>query len=218
MKRDRPGRTGGAMGPEESVMTCEWYQRWLIASADDELVGWRDALLRRHISMCAQCSIELAELRRVRELVAGQKAHYIANLDDQDFWQQLRPHLQMPETQPTPQLEPDGELVMAYSHRQPKNLREPVGKSFFGLFSMHWMAWGAVAAVLVVTTLTGVQVLRSSRHDQVAIDIPLLPPPGQNRVDFTEVKSTKDIWASVVKFDKPDTDIAVIWVDGLPDM
>ena len=168
--------------------------------------------------MCAQCALDLAELRRVRELVADEKAHYVANLDDQDFWQRLRPHLQTPETQQSPQLKPDGELVMAYSHRQTKDLREPAGKGFFGLFSMHWLAWGAIAAVLLVTTLSGVQVLRSSRHDQAALDIPLLPPPGQNRVDFTEVKSTKDVWASVVKFDKPDTDIAVIWVDGLPDL
>ncbi len=168
--------------------------------------------------MCAQCSIELSELRRVRELVAGEKAHYIANLDDQDFWQRLRPHLKTPETQPPPQLEPDGELVMAYSHRQTKELRAPAGKGFFGLFSMHWMAWGAVAAVLLLAILSGVRVAYSPRHDQAALDIPLLPPPGQNCVDFTEVKSTKDIWASIVKFDKPDTDIAVIWVDGLPDL
>lgn len=194
-------------------MKCAWYQRWLIASADDELSGWRDALLRRHLAGCVRCATELVELRRVRELVAGQKTHYVAELDDQFFWQRLRPQLETP-----PQAESDGELVMAYSCRQKKELREPAGVAFFGVFSARRLAWGAVVVGLLVVTLIGIHLTRTPKTNQLAVDIPLLPPPGQSCVHFTEVESTKGTWASVVKFDKPDVDIAVIWVDGLPDM
>ena len=186
-------------------------------AADDELAGWRDALLRRHLSMCAGCSIQLAELRRIRHLVAGQKAHYVAHLDDQNFWQRLRPLLQSPGTQsqqPQPEMEPDGELVMAYSRRQPAEQRVSSKTASFGWFPMRRLACG-MAAATVVAIVAVVCVISAIQSNQVALDIPLLPPPGQNRVDFAEVSSAKDTWASVVKFDKPDTDIAVIWVDGL---
>ncbi|MFA6560788.1 MAG: zf-HC2 domain-containing protein [Verrucomicrobiia bacterium] len=196
-------------------MKCAWYQRWLTASADDELIGWRDALLRRHLAGCVRCTAELAELRRVRELVAGQKAHYVANLDDQFFWQRLRSQLQTP---PQPEPGPDGELVMAYSYRQKKELREPSGVAFWGLFPTRWLAWGAVVVALVAATLIGVHLTRAPQDSSLGAHVPLLPPPGQGSVHFTEVKSTKDTWASVVKFDQPDMNIAVIWVDGMPYM
>ena len=194
-------------------MKCAWYQRWLTVSADDELTGWRDALLRRHLAGCVRCTAELAELRRVRELVAGQKAQYVAKLDDQFFWQRLRAQLQSP-----PQPELDGELVMAYSCRQKKELSEPAVAACWGLFPARWLAWGAVAAALLVAALIGVCVTRALQDRQFSFDVPLLPPPGQGSVQFTEVKSTEGTQASVVKFDKPDVDIVVIRIDGLPHM
>lgn len=199
-------------------MKCEWYQRWLTASADDELAGWRAALLRRHLSMCADCSVQLAGLRRLRQLVASQKDRYVAGLDDRNFWEQLLPQLQvrpLQHPQPQPGFDPDGELVMAYSsHRPVKEPRPSSENASFGRFPMRGLIW-IVAAATVVALVAGFCVIRAMQSNQVALDIPLLPPPGQNRVEFAEITSAKDTWAGVVKLDKPDTDIAVIWVDGL---
>ncbi|MCX6907167.1 MAG: zf-HC2 domain-containing protein [Verrucomicrobia bacterium] len=196
-------------------MNCAWYERWLTASADDELTGWRDGLLRRHLAGCTRCALELAELRRVRELVAGQKAHYVANLDDQFFWQRLRTQLQ---TAPQPEPEPEGELVMAYSSHQKGEPREPAGVAFWGLFPTRWLAWGVVAVALVAVTLISVHLTRAPQNGLLVDHVPLLPPPGQSQVHFTEVKSAKGLWAGVMKFDEPDTAIPVIWVDGMPYM
>jgi Putative zinc-finger len=182
------------MAAEKGVMKCEWYQRWLTVSADDELTGWRAALLRRHLSLCADCTLQLAGLRRIRQFVAGQKAHYLASLDDRYFWQQLHAQLQGP---------------------QAGNLRARSGVESSRPFSMHWVARAAVAAVALLVALAGVQVFRSSPNHQLAFDLPLLPPLGKNRVEFAELASVRGTSASVVKFDRPDTDIAVIWVDGL---
>lgn len=184
-------------------MKCAWYQRWLTRSADDELTGWRDALLRRHLAGCGRCVADLKELRQIRELVAGQKAHYAGKLDDSLFWQQLRARLQKPR-QPEDMIEVEAD--------------ELAGIAFFGLFPARRLAWSAVAVALLVAALVGVQVLRVPQDGGLAFEVPLLPPVGEGRVHFTEVKSTKGMWASVVKFDKPDTDIAVIWVDGMPYM
>lgn len=196
-------------------MKCAWYQRWLTASADDELTGWRDAMLRRHLAGCARCAAELAELRQIRELVAGQKAHYVGKLDDQFFWQRLRARLQTPQQAES---EPDGELVMAYSSRQKKEQREPSGVVLGGLLPTRWLAWGTLAVALLAAALIGVCVTRALQDRQFSFDVPLLPPPGQGSVQFTEVKSTEGTQASVVKFDKPDVDIVVIRIDGLPHM
>lgn len=197
-------------------MKCVWYQRWLTASADDELIGWRAVLLRRHLAGCTRCAAELAELRRVRELVAGQKAHYVGKLDDTFFWPQLRARLQTPQ-QPEP--EPAGDLVMAYSCRQKKEPCEPAGGvAFSGVFPTHWLAWSALAAALLVAALIGVLGTRALQDRSVVCDMPLLPPSGKSYVQFTEVKSTGGTRASVVKFDKPDVDIVVIKIDGLPPM
>jgi hypothetical protein len=176
-------------------MNCAWYQRWLLASVDDELTGWRDFLLRRHLAGCARCNAESAELRRVRELVAEQKVRYVAPLDDRLFWQQLRPRLQSPPF-------PDA---------------EPRGVAFFGLFPARQLAFAAVAVALLVAVLIGVRSIRvGSDSLQLAAEAPLLPPPGGGKVEFSDLKHTKGISASVVRFNKPDVDIAVIWVDGLP--
>lgn len=197
-------------------MKCAWYQRWLTASADEELAGWRAALLRRHLAGCTRCAAELAELRRIRELVAGQKAHYVGKLDDTFFWQQLRARLQTPQ-QPEP--EPDGELVMAYSCRQKKEPCEPAGGvAFWGVFPTHCLAWSALAVALLVAALIGVLGARAFQERQLVCDLPLVPPSGQSCVQVTEIKSTEGTRASVVKFDQPDVDIVVIKIDGLPPM
>jgi anti-sigma factor RsiW len=194
-------------------MKCAWYQRWLMASADDELTGWREALLRRHLAGCARCTAELAELRQIRELVAGEKEHYVSKLDDQYFWTRLRAQLQAPQE---PEAEPEGAMVMAYSSRQKKGPEEPAGVAFWGVFPARWLAWSALAVALVAVALIGVHLTRAPQNGLLADHVPLLPPPGESQVHFSDVKSGKGTWASVVKFDQPDVDIAVIWVDGMP--
>lgn len=185
-------------------MNCAWYERWLTASADDELAGWRAALLRRHLAGCPRCTAEITQLRRVRELVASQKERYVAQLDDRLFWQQLRGRLQTPPT--------------ASAFQQEDEPQEPAGVAFFGMFPASRLAWSAVAVALFAATLLGLHLVRAPQGDQLALDIPLLPPPGQGRVHFTEVKSTKGLWAGVMKFDESDAAIPVIWVDGMPYM
>ena len=195
-------------------MNCEWYQRWLTASADNELAGWRNTLLQRHLSMCADCSVKLTQLKRLRELVASQKAHYVAGLDDQNFWDQLRSQLPVrpiQHAQAQPDFEPDGEMVMAYSGHRPAKDALPPARGF----SMRHLAWGAVAAGTLAAIVAGVCIFHAPQDGQIALDIPMLPPAGQNRVEFADVTSAKDTWATVVKYDKADMDIAVIWVDGL---
>lgn len=196
-------------------MNCAWYQQWLTASADDELTGWRDALLRRHLAGCSRCNAELADLRRIRELVAEQKSLYVGNLDDQFFWTRLRAQLRAPQ-QAEP--EPDGELVMAYSSRRKQESSEPAGVVFWGMFPTRWLAWGSLAVGVLVAVLVGIHLTRTAQDIPLAFDVPLLPPPGESQVHFSEVQSAKGTWASVVKFDQPDVDIAVIWVDGMPYM
>ncbi|MBI5393852.1 MAG: hypothetical protein HZA91_00995, partial [Verrucomicrobia bacterium] len=44
----------------------------------------------------------------------------------------------------------------------------------------------------------------------------LLAPPGATRVSFSDTKAASDTSADPVKFDKPDVDIHVLWVSGLP--
>jgi hypothetical protein len=94
-------------------MKCEWYQRWVMRCADDELAGWRLAWLRHHLGRCERCAGQLAQLRRMRELIAGQKERYAATMDDALFWQRLRANLQ---PAPPAPLAPD--MVMAFSQRQ----------------------------------------------------------------------------------------------------
>jgi anti-sigma factor RsiW len=192
-------------------MNCGFFQRWLMASADGELAGWRAAWLRSHTAGCAACAKHLAELRQLRDLVASRKTDYAFHQDSQLFWQKLRAHLQS-----EPQPGNDAELVLAYSQRTVTHTpeSEPEGVALFGRFTTRQLAFAAVGVAVAAAVLIGV-LLPKGGGDQVA-ELPLLAPPGAGSVSFSNIKSTADTSADPVKFDKPDVDIHVIWVSGLP--
>ena len=192
-------------------MNCGFFQRWLMASADGELAGWRAAWLRSHTTGCAACTKNLAELRQLRDLVASRKTDYASHQDPQLFWQKLRAHLQS-----EPQPGNDAEMVLAYSQRAAPHApeSEPEGVALFGRFTTRQLALAAVGAAVAVAVLIGLLLPKDDR-DKVA-ELPLLAPPGAGSVSFTNIKSTADTSADPVKFDKPDVDIHVIWVSGLP--
>lgn len=173
-------------------MKCHWYQRWITASADDELRGWRAAWLRSHVSACPHCASDLAQLRRLRELVASRKTDYMATLDNRQFWQQLRPRL-----------------------TATANAEEPRGVAFFGHFPTSRLAFAAATIAILIAVIIGVRLNHDSHTSSAwAMEVPPLAPPGASKVEFSDVKSTPDIWAGVVRFDQPDVDITVIWVNG----
>lgn len=198
-------------------MNCKWYQRWLVASADDELRGWRAALLQRHVAGCARCAAALKELHRIRDLVASQKAVYASKLDDEMFWQKLRANIQAP-----PGEAPDGNLVFAYSSRRNGGTLdegEPHGLALFGMFTTQQLAVAAVAAAVLVLAFVGFWLIWApGRGGQLATELPLLPPPGQNQVQFNEVQHAKGVVARAVRFDEPGVDIPVIVVTGMAPM
>ncbi|MCX7823959.1 MAG: zf-HC2 domain-containing protein [Verrucomicrobiae bacterium] len=197
-------------------MNCKWYQRWLVASADDELRGWRAALLARHTAKCARCAADLKELRQIRDLVAAQKAVYASKLNDEMFWQKLRANMQS-----TPDEAPDGNLVFAYSSRSngdAPSLDEvgPRGLTVFGIFPTQRMAVAAATAALLLVALVGFWLIWApGRGGQLAAELPLLPPPGQNHVRFNDVQHAKNVLAREVRFDEPGVDIPVIMVTGM---
>lgn len=192
-------------------MNCGFFQRWLMASADGELAGWRAAWLHAHTSGCAPCARQLAELRRLRDLVASRKTEYAASQDTEMFWQKLRAHLQT-----TPEPGNDEELVLAYSQRAmtyaPET--EPEGVALFGRFTTRQLAFAAVGAAVATAVLIGF--LLPQRSSETVAELPLLAPPGATTVSFSDTKSAPETSADPVKFDKPDVDIHVIWVSGLP--
>ena len=197
-------------------MNCKWYQRWLVASADDELRGWRAALLQRHAAGCARCAADLEELHRIRDLVAGQKAAYASKLDDEMFWQKLRANMRA-----TPDEAPDGNLVFAYSSHpngtaQTLDEGEPRGLTLFGMFSTQQLAVVAVAAAVLVVVFVGFWLIWApGRGDQLAAELPFLPPPGQNHVQFNEVQHAKGVLARAIRFDEAGVDIPVIVITGM---
>ena len=174
-------------------MMCAWYQRWLTAYADDELAGWRGVWLHRHLAGCAHCVSELGKLRRVRHLVASQKSIHLSTLDDTLFWPQLRERLQT-----------TGDTA------------EPRGIPLVGWFPGRRLALvSAAASLLVVAVIGGWLTFAPGGGLRLADDLPLLPPLGGGKVEFKDLKFAKHIWAGEVRFDKPDVDIPVIWVNGL---
>ena len=173
-------------------MSCRLYERWLTASADGELGGWRAALLRSHVAGCKACSQELAGLRQVRELVASRKPDYAGRQDEGMFWQRLRAGMERVDRAPVAE-----------------------GVAFFGSFPTRWLAIGAATAAVVLTLSIGIRFSGGPQPAQTA-ELPLLAPPGSARVEFSEVKTELKSWAGVVRFDEPDVDITVIWVNGLP--
>jgi anti-sigma factor RsiW len=187
--------------------------------ADDELAGWRLAWLRSHLGTCRHCEGELAQLRRLRGAIAGRKEHYLATMDEPLFWQRLRANLQS-----SPEAPPDPNLVMAFSRRQPALAAalppvESQGFALFGLASTKRLALAATAVAVLAVALLGFWVARGPQSAELsAADIPVLAPAGANRVSFGEVTYKPDIWAGVVRFDKPDVDITVIWVTGDPEL
>jgi anti-sigma factor RsiW len=192
-------------------MNCGFFQRWLMASADGELAGWRAAWLRSHTARCAACATQLAELRRLRGLIASRKTEYAGGQDTEMFWQKLRAHLQ---TAPEPGN--DEELVLAYSQRAAPHApeSEPEGVALFGRFTTRQLAFAAVGAAVVAAVVIGL--LLPKAGSEQAAELPLLAPAGATAVSFSDTKSTPDTSADPVKFDKPDVDIHVIWVSGLP--
>jgi len=193
-------------------MNCDFFQRWLMASADGELAGWRAAWLRSHTAGCAACAAQLAELRQLRELVASRRAEYAARQDTELFWQKLRAHLQT-----VPEPGNAEELVLAYSQRAAEGTSEtePQGVALFGRFTTRHLAWAAVGAAVIAVALIGVLLLPKTGSEQSA-ELPLLAPPGATAVSFSDTTSVPGTSADPVKFDKPDVDIHVIWVSGLP--
>ncbi|MBI5394454.1 MAG: zf-HC2 domain-containing protein, partial [Verrucomicrobia bacterium] len=129
-------------------MNCGFFERWLMASADNELAGWRAAWLRSHLAGCPKCAQGLAELRRLREAIASRKQDYAATGQDAPFfWQRLRAAMQS-----FPQEAPHTGVVMAYSTRtrvgEPTD--KPTGVALFGKFPVRRLAFAAVAAAVVV--------------------------------------------------------------------
>jgi Putative zinc-finger len=185
--------TAPATPAERRFMKCAWYQRWLTAYADDELVGWRAVWMHRHLAGCAHCVAALAKLRRVRQLVASQKPLFVGQLDDAQFWPQLRQQLQAPDT-----------------------AAESGGFPLLSWFPGRRFALATVTASLVVATVVGGWLtLAPNGGWRLAGELPLLPPVGGSKVEFKDLKYAKHVWAGEVRFDKPDVDIPVIWVNGL---
>lgn len=182
-----------------------------MASADGELAGWRAAWLRSHTAGCAACAKDLAELRRLRGLVASRKTAYVASQDTEMFWQKLRAHLR---TAPEPGN--DAELVLAYSQRAAPHVpeSEPEGVALLGRFTTRQLAFVAVGAAVIAAVVIGLLLPRTKSEESA--NLPLLAPPGATSVSFSDTKSAAETSADPVKFDKPDVDIHVIWVSGLP--
>ena len=186
-----------------------------MASADGELAGWRAAWLRSHLAGCPTCAKDIAELRRLHELVGSRKADYASKQDVQMFWQRLRANLQA-----RSELDTAAGLVMAYSHKTqvreqaPGVSSKPAGIAIFGTLTIRRLAVVGIGMVVVGAVLVSVLLPKGAR-DKVA-ELPALAPAGAASVSFSETKSTPDMSANPVKFDKPDVDIHVMWVSGLP--
>ena len=174
-------------------MMCRWYQRGLTAYADDELAGWRAVWLHRHLTGCAHCRADLGQLHRIRQWVAGQKPALLNQLDDTQFWPQLRQRLQ--------------------TAGDAREIREV---SLMGWFPGRRLVLVSIAASLLVTAmLAGWQTFAPDGGMRLTGDLPLLPPLGGGKVEFKDLKYAKNLWAGEVRFDKSDVDIPVIWVNGL---
>jgi anti-sigma factor RsiW len=169
------------------------YTELLSALLDRELRGVRHWVVMRHLRRCPICATEYRHLRHVRSMLAANRPVDAMSDSPEFFWSKVKREIEACDRQT--QVEPR------------------LGLSILDWIAQHSHAFATAVAALVAV-LGIVWVLSTHRSKPVSSSAPVVVMRGSVATVEHVATALKHTVATPVQGD--DSNVAVIWVSGLP--